>query len=168
MQSGENAEACRAIEHLEKSNHKDKTGQEPPMEVHNAVTPSAEQIEGFLAPDAAGPIYMVNLLKFKAHAEYEDGRETSLSGREAYMLYAIEVAKVITQVGGKLTFGGDVKRLMLGEVEELWDQVAIAMYPSRAAMFEMIQLPAYAEISVHRTAGLAGQLNIETVAPSSN
>ena len=84
------------------------------------------------------------------------------------MLYATEVAKVITQVGGKLTFGADVKRLMLGEVEDLWDQVAIAMHPSRAAMFEMIQLPAYAEISVHRTEGLAGQLNIETVAPSSD
>ena len=138
------------------------------MQVHNAVTPTAEQIEGFLAPGAAGPIYMVNLLKFKAHAEYEDGRETSLSGREAYMLYATEVAKMITQVGGKLTFAAEVKRLMLGEVEELWDQVAIAMYPSRAAMFEMIQLPEYAEISVHRNAGLAGQLNIETVAPSSD
>ena len=138
------------------------------MQVHNAVTPTAEQIEGFLAPDAAGPIYMLNLLKFKAHAEYEDGRETSLSGREAYMLYATEVAKMVTQVGGKLTFGAEVRRLMLGVVEELWDQVAIAMYPSRAAMFEMIQLPAYAEISVHRTAGLAGQLNIETVAPSSD
>jgi len=81
------------------------------------------------------------------------------------MLYATEVAKVITQVGGKLPFGAEAKRLMLGEVEDLWDQVAIAMYPSRAAMFEMIQLPEYAEISVHRNAGLAGQLNIETVAP---
>ena len=138
------------------------------MEVHNAVTPTAEQMEGFLAPDAARPIFMVNLLKFKERAEYEDGRETPLSGREAYALYAAEVAKVITQVGGKLIFGANVERLMLGEVEELWDQVAIAMYPSRAAMFEMIQLPAYAEISVHRTAGLAGQLNIETVAPSSD
>ena len=135
------------------------------MEVHNAVTPTAEQIEGFLAPDAAGPIFMVNLLKFKERAEYEDGRETPLSGREAYALYAAEVAKVITQVGGKLIFGANVERLMLGEVEELWDQVAIAMYPTRAAMFEMIQLPEYAAISVHRTAGLAGQLNIETVAP---
>jgi uncharacterized protein (DUF1330 family) len=135
------------------------------MEVHNAVTPTAEQIEGFVAPGAAGPIFMVNLLKFKERAEYEDGRETPLSGREAYALYAAEVAKVITQVGGKLIFGANVERLMLGEVEELWDQVAIAMYPSRAAMFEMIQLPEYAAISVHRTAGLAGQLNIETVAP---
>ena len=52
---------------------------------------------------------------------------------------------------------------MLGDVEELWDQIAIAMYPSRGAMLEMIQMPEYAEISVHRTAGLAGQLNIETV-----
>ena len=136
------------------------------MEVHNAVTPTAEQIEGFLAPGAAGPIFMVNLLKFKELAEYEDGRETPLSGREAYALYAAEVAKVITQVGGKLIFGANVERLMLGEVEGLWDQVAIAMYPTRAAMFEMIQLPEYAEISVHRTAGLAGQLNIETVAPA--
>ena len=49
------------------------------MEVHNAVTPTAEQIEGFLAPGAAGPIFMVNLLKFKERAEYEDGRETPLS-----------------------------------------------------------------------------------------
>ena len=136
------------------------------MEVHNAVTPTAEQIEGSLAPDAAGPIFMVNLLKFKERAEYEDGRETPLSGRDAYALYAAEVAEIITQVGGKLIFGANVERLMLGEVEELWDQVAIAMYPTRAAMFEMIQLPEYAEISVHRTAGLAGQLNIETVAPA--
>ena len=136
------------------------------MEVHNAVTPTAEQIEGFIAPDTAGPIFMVNLLKFKERAEYEDGRETPLSGREAYALYAAEVATVITQVGGKLIFGANVERLMLGEVEELWDQVAIAMYPTRTAMFEMIQLPEYAEISVHRIAGLAGQLNIETVAPA--
>ena len=56
------------------------------MQVHNAVTPTAEQIEGFLAPDAAGPIYMLNLLKFKAHAEYEDGRETSLSGRDEFVV----------------------------------------------------------------------------------
>ena len=57
------------------------------MEVHNAVMPTAAQIEGFPAPDATGPIFMVNVLKFKADAEYEDGRETPLSGREAYALH---------------------------------------------------------------------------------
>ena len=51
---------------------------------------------------------------------------------------------------------------MLGEVEELWDSVAIAMYPSRAAMLEMMMTDGMQKISAHRAAGLKGQLNIET------
>jgi len=135
------------------------------MEVVNRVIPNKEQIEGFLDPTAAdnGPIYMVNLLKYKEKAEYEDGRESTLTGEEAYRLYANEVSKLLVEVGGFMAFKGDVSRLTLGEVEELWDDVAIAMYPSRAAMLEMMQLPKTAEISAHRSAGLAGQLNIETI-----
>jgi hypothetical protein len=45
---------------------------------------------------------------------------------------------------------------ILGEAEELWDDVAIAMYPSRAAMMEMVASPAYQAIAVHREAGLSG------------
>ena len=57
------------------------------MEVVNKVYPNEEQIKGFLEPGAEGPICMVNLIKFKEKAEYEDGRETDLTGREAYELY---------------------------------------------------------------------------------
>ena len=105
---------------------------------------------------------MLNLLKFKDKAEYEDGRTTDLTGREAYQIYALAVAKLVENTGGKVLFGAEVSRLMLGEVEELWDTVAIAQYPSRKKMLEMIMSPEYAEISVHRNAGLKGQLNIET------
>ena len=42
------------------------------------------------------------------------------------------------------------------------DRVAIAMYPSRKAMLEMISDPDYIESAQHRVAGLEGQLNIET------
>ena len=132
------------------------------MKVENSVTPTQEQMAGFLAPGPDGPINMVNLLKFKDKATYQDGRETELTGQEAYALYSRGVMKTLATVGGKLVFSGDVSRLMLGEVEDLWDTVAIAQYPSRAAMLEMMQLPEYQEISVHRSAGLAGQLNIET------
>jgi uncharacterized protein (DUF1330 family) len=59
-------------------------------------------------------------------------------------------------------YAGPVTGLLLGEVEELWDMVALAEYPSRAAMMAMVQDPGYEEISIHRTAGLAGQLNIQT------
>ena len=51
---------------------------------------------------------------------------------------------------------------MLGEVEELWDWIAIARYPSRKAMLKMITDPSYLESEKHRSAGLEGQLNIET------
>jgi hypothetical protein len=39
------------------------------------------------------------------------------------------------------------------------------MYPNRAAMVNMSMSDEWREISVHRAAGLKGQLNIETVAP---
>ena len=105
---------------------------------------------------------MVNLLKFKEKAEYPDKRETDLTGREAYAIYGQEVVRHLEKVGGKPIFGSEVTRLMLGEVEDLWDQVAIAMYPNRKAMLKMISDPDYIESAQHRVAGLAGQLNIET------
>ena len=132
------------------------------MKVENSVNPTQEQMAGFLAPGPEGPISMVNLLKFRVKASYEDGRETELTGAQAYSIYSRGVLKTLAKVGGKLVFSGDVSRLMLGEVEELWDLVAIAQYPSRAATLEMMQLSEYLEISVHRSAGLAGQLNMET------
>lgn len=134
------------------------------MKVVNQVTPNSDQLQGFTEPGPDGPIYMVNLLKFKAKAEYPDGRASDLTGEQAYAIYGEGVTKLLAEVGGAPVFSATVERLMLGEVEDLWDKVAIAMYPSRAAMLTMIQMPKMAEIGVHRAAGLAGQLNIETAA----
>ena len=135
------------------------------MEVNNKLVPNEEQLQGFMEPGHDRPIYMLNLLKFKERAEYEDGRETSLSGAEAYAIYGAEVVEHLARVGGAPMFSARVERLMLGEVEELWDTAAIAMYPSRKAMLEMVSSPEYQASAVHRTAGLAGQLNIELVEP---
>lgn len=133
------------------------------MNVENAVYPNKEQMAGFLEPGQDGPIYMVNLLRFKEKAEYQDGRETDLSGREAYDLYSKGVVQLLPEFGGSAVFKAEVSRLTLGEVEDLWDVVAIALYPSRQAMLDMMMSPKMQEIGVHRTAGLAGQLNVETV-----
>ena len=132
------------------------------MEVINSVIPNKDQMDEFLEGDIESPISMVNLLKFKEKAEYEDGRDTNLSGKEAYMIYGIEVQEHLKKVGGEIVFGGEISRLMLGEVEDLWDNVAIARYPSRTAMLEMMMDPDYQESEKHRSAGLLGQLNIET------
>ena len=52
------------------------------MEVKNNVVPNEQQIAGFFEPGPDGSIYMVNLLKFKDRAEYEDGpRQISVVNR---------------------------------------------------------------------------------------
>ena len=132
------------------------------MQVKNSVVPTEEQIAGFFEPGPDGPIYMVNLLKFKDRAEYEDGRATDLTGEEAYGIYADAVTELLEEFGGGAMFSASIERLMLGEVEELWDKVAIAMYPSRTAMMDMMRSEKMQAIAVHRAAGLAGQLNIES------
>ncbi|MXZ15167.1 MAG: DUF1330 domain-containing protein [Acidimicrobiales bacterium] len=135
------------------------------MEVVNEVLPtSPERIEEMMQPGPDGPIYMVNLLKFKDKAEYEDGRETDLTGFEAYQLYGRAVSRIIQDYGGEIQFAADVTFLSLGQVEELWDEIAIAKYPNRGALLAMSSSQEWQEAAVHRTAGLAGQLNIETVA----
>ena len=59
-------------------------------------------------------------------------------------------------MGGSIGFEGDVERLALGAVEELWDLVALAVWPSRQAMLEVMQSPGMQEISVHRAGGTGG------------
>ena len=54
------------------------------MNVTNAVFPPPEQAAAFFSAPEDGPFVMVNLLKFKDHAEYPDGSDALLSGREAY------------------------------------------------------------------------------------
>ena len=107
------------------------------------------------------PFLAVNLLTFKDKAEYEDGRETNLTGEEAYTVYANEVIAHLAKVGAEPIFAGEVQRLILGDVKDLWDVVAVVRYPSRKAMYQMATSEEYLESEKHRIAGLAGQLNIE-------
>ncbi|MDB5480272.1 MAG: hypothetical protein JWO83_1325 [Caulobacteraceae bacterium] len=133
------------------------------MEVNNAVYPGPAQAAAFFGLPENGPFVMVNLLKFKDKAEYADGSESELSGREAYERYGVEVTKLIESIGGRIRYSGPVAGLMIGEVEDLWDYVALAEYPSLEAFRTMATSPGMRAIEHHRAAGLAGQLNIRTM-----
>ena len=134
------------------------------MQVFNDVYPTdPAQIEALREKGPDGPVFMVNLLKFKDKAEYEDRRATTLSGREAYHIYGHAVIDILPKFGGRAVFAADVSFLSLGRAEELWDEIAIAAYPDRGSMVRMSFSPEWREAAVHRTAGLKGQLNIETV-----
>jgi len=130
------------------------------MNVENQVPPDPDQVRDFVATD--GPVCMVNLLRFKAKAEYPDGRDAHLSGREAYLRYAREMKKLVEGSGGRFVFGGEVRSALLGRIEEPWHQVGIVEYPSAKALIEISMSPAFRAIEEHRVAGLAGQLNLTT------
>jgi uncharacterized protein (DUF1330 family) len=112
-----------------------------------------------------GPVFMVNLFKFKEKAEYEDGRKTELSGVEAYQLYGARTAKKVENIGGRIVHSSALGGMVVGEVEELWDAVAIVEYPSISAFLSMVNSDEWAEHAIHRSAGLKGQLNIFSRTP---
>jgi uncharacterized protein (DUF1330 family) len=132
------------------------------MLVVNAAYPTPDQAQALFKAPEDGPFVMVNLLKFKDRATYDSGE--AVSGREAYMRYGAIMRELVERAGGRMLFSGEVRGLMIGAVEELWDAVALVEYPSRAAFLSITRMPEFAAIEPHRTAGLAGQLNIETKA----
>ncbi|RVW06199.1 DUF1330 domain-containing protein [Rhodococcus spongiicola] len=130
------------------------------MQVENAVYPSVERIGALGAVESGEPVVMLNLLRFRDKAVYSDGRSTALTGREAYQIYATAMQKIVEENGGRFVFLGQINSLVIGEVEDMWDFCALVEYPSAADFVRIATLPEVAEIGVHRTAGLAGQLLI--------
>ena len=120
-----------------------------------------EQIAALIENDQGGSINMLNLLKFKAFAEYPDGRDAELSGQEAYMRYGAKVSEMVAALGGEFLFFGEAHNLVIGDDELQWDSVGIVKYPSVAAFVEMIGSEEYEAINVHREAGLAHQLLVQ-------
>jgi uncharacterized protein (DUF1330 family) len=130
-----------------------------------ASQPRPEQFEALVAHKPDGSLYMLNLLKFKEKAEYEDGRKTDLTGEQAYGLYAAGVTKIIDEMGGGLVWGGKANVLLIGDGDLEWDAVGIMRYPSFEDFAGMTQSEAYQKIHVHRDAGLAHQVLINCLGP---
>lgn len=132
------------------------------MQVVNEVIPNPSVAAEFFGGADEGPFVMVNLLRFRPMAEYADGTDEHLTGREAYDRYGVGVRALIDGLGGRVVYTGSVTGLLLGEVEDLWDAVGLVEYPSLEAFRRMVLSPDMRAIEHHRAAGLAGQLNIRT------
>lgn len=132
------------------------------MATRNALEPTPEQIQAFLASHEDGqPIYMLNLLKFKQTSTYKEGDQ--VSGAEAYGRYAKAFGQMLRDLkieGVETLFGGQVDRFLIGEGEDEWDAVAIVRYPDKKSMFAAVSNETYRSFHFHRKAGLEGQLLI--------
>ncbi len=99
-----------------------------------------------------GPIHMLNLVRLRDAARYEDGR--TATGAEAYAEYGRLSAPVLARVGGRIVWRGRMEQMLIGPVDEAWDLCFIAEYPGPGAFAEMIKDPDYRMAVAHRQAGV--------------
>lgn len=109
-------------------------------------------------PDA-GPVVMLNLVKYKARSDDGNG-----SGQDAYERYSRAVVPPLLRgVGGTVLWSGKVEGAAFGDPDATyWDHVVLVWYPSRKAFLDMVTSFAYAEANVHRENGVADHIILAT------
>jgi hypothetical protein len=101
-------------------------------------------------PEDDGPVWMVNLMKYRDVADYGDGT-TAKSGREADDEYTpIEPLRAI---GAEIVFAAEVETQLFGSGPK-WDRIGIVKYPTRRAFIEMQSRSDFKEKHVHKDAGM--------------
>lgn len=113
---------------------------------------SKETWDKFKAERRPGPIYMLNLIQLREHAEYPDGRVST--GADAYKCYSEISAPVFQELGGRIVWRGEHEMSMVGPQNEAWDIAFIAGYPSVEAFLVMMKSSIYREAMSHRQAGV--------------
>jgi hypothetical protein len=122
-------------------------GVEPP--------PPAANILAMIASDKPSPFWMVNLIEFREYAEYDDGRDSTLSGREANAVYADLILPQLAAFNSTPGYTMDVHIILSNESFD-WDSAAIVRYASRDAFLNIFPLnPASPAALAHKNAGIA-------------
>lgn len=117
------------------------------------IDPTRETFAQFRAMQRKGPVHMLNLLRFREKAAYDDG--TVATGREAYRAYARESGPIFRRLGGRQVWIGKPELTLIGPAEETWDMAFIAEYPDVDAFVAMLRDPDYRKAVRHRQAAVA-------------
>ena len=118
----------------------------------NHIDPERDQFDAFKKLPRDKPIMMLNLLRFREKASYEDNREAT--GAEAYAAYGSESGPVFRRVGGEIIWRGKPEQMVIGPKDEYWDMTFIARYPTAGAFLEMVTDQDYRKAVKHRQAAV--------------
>lgn len=129
------------------------------------IDPDRETFARFRDLPTDQPIHMLNLIKLRAQAQYEDGRKAT--GAEAYAAYGRESGPVFQRLGGRQVWIGKPALMLIGPQDEAWDIAFIAEYPRAQAFIDMLRDPVYREAVKHRTAAVEDSrlLRLSPLAP---
>lgn len=124
------------------------------------IDPERKQFDAFKALPRDLPVMMLNLVRLRDKAAYEDGSDAT--GAEAYAAYGRESAPVFQRVGGEIVWRGRPENVLIGPGDERWDIAFVARYPSAGAFLEMVTDPGYRVAVKHRQAAVLDSRLIRT------
>lgn len=127
------------------------------------IDPERDQFDAFKALPRDTPVMMLNLVRLRDKAVYEDGRDAS--GAEAYAAYGRESGAVFRRVGGEIVWRGRPESLLIGPGDEHWDIAFVARYPTAGAFLEMVTDPDYRIAVQHRQAAVLDSRLLRTGEP---
>jgi uncharacterized protein (DUF1330 family) len=120
----------------------------------NHVEPDLERLQREFTGDDDRAVVMLNLNRYRAVADYADGRTEQVSGRDAYLRYGAVALAAIGSVGGRILWSTDAESVVIGCEHDRYDEVVAVWYPSRAAFLRLAEYPGYVEALAHRTAAV--------------
>ncbi|HEV8392395.1 MAG TPA: DUF1330 domain-containing protein [Dongiaceae bacterium] len=106
----------------------------------------------------AGQVVMLNLLRFRAIADYAASPELAppapISGAAAYERYIAHTMPYLRRSGGELMFLGEGGPFLIGPAEERWDRVMLIRQSSVQAFMAFATDAGYLAGLGHRNAAL--------------
>ena len=122
------------------------------------LEPTQEAGRVFIGRNIEGPIVMLNLLRFKAVADYSATPELApghpISGAEAFDRYVAHTLPYPKESGGALSFIGDGGPCLIGPQDERWDCVMLVRQHSVETFVAFAANEAYLAGLGHRTAAV--------------
>lgn len=113
-----------------------------------------QPIIDMIVSDSPEPFYMVNLIDFYEQANYPDGRDSDLTGREANDIYGQAILPMLFahNSGPEILIPVSV---VLTKEERAWEQAVIVRYASRDAFLNVFNLNPDANAALeHKDAGV--------------
>ncbi|RRD20412.1 DUF1330 domain-containing protein [Brucellaceae bacterium VT-16-1752] len=122
------------------------------------LEPTHEAGRTFVQRDLAGPVVMLNLLRFRGVADYSSHPELAparpISGAEAFNLYVEHTLPFLRETGGDLLFLGHGGPFLIGPADEHWDLAMVIRQASAASFLSFASHKGYLAGLGHRTAAV--------------
>jgi len=122
------------------------------------LEPTMESGRAFVMRGLQGPVVMLNLLRFRAFADYTAAPHlmppSPISGAEAFLKYVDHTLPFLKRSGGEILFLGDGGHFLIGPPGERWDMAMLVRQRSADSFVAFNSDREYLAGLGHRSAAL--------------